>query len=87
MARRQPLQRDLQLKCQPGSPRETGIVVSIRAEWGERITGVVYQWDFEPPRTFVDVAARHTMYDDDRAIQDAHLRTLSEIIKSGDNLE
>jgi len=44
------------------------------------------QWDFSPPRTFVDVAPHHTMYSAEGDIRDHHLRTLAEIIEAADSL-
>jgi hypothetical protein len=44
------------------------------------------QWDFAPPRTFVDVAPECTLYTDEGAVRDEPFRTLAEIIAAADSL-
>jgi hypothetical protein len=45
------------------------------------------QWDFSPPRTFVDVAAHRTMYTEEGEIRGPHFQTLTDIIEAADGLE
>jgi hypothetical protein len=45
------------------------------------------QWDFSPPRTFVDVAPGHTMYTEYGEIVDAHFVRLANIIAAADELD
>ena len=45
------------------------------------------QWDFSPPRTFVDVASDTTMYTDSGDIVDAHFARLAAIITTADALD
>ncbi len=45
------------------------------------------QWDFSPPRTFVDVAPRHSMYTEDGDIVEAHFARLADIITAADGLD
>ena len=44
------------------------------------------QWDFSPPRTYVDVAPGRTMYTDEGAVRDEHFRTLATILAAADSL-
>jgi len=45
------------------------------------------QWDFTPPRVFVDVAPEHTVYSDEGEIRDEHFRTLATLIEAADELD
>src|SRR5688572_29661821 len=40
------------------------------------------QWDFSPPRTFVDVAPDHTMYTDEGEIREQAFQTLATLIEA-----
>lgn len=44
------------------------------------------QWDFKPPRTFVDTAPDHTLYTDEGGIRDRHFQTLAALIEAADSL-
>jgi hypothetical protein len=45
------------------------------------------QWDFRPPRTFVDVDADCTMYTEEGEIHEHRFQTLMDIIGAADDLE
>ena len=42
------------------------------------------QWDFRPPRDFVDVTPDHTMYTGEGEIRDQHWATLADILQAAD---
>lgn len=44
------------------------------------------QWDFTPPRNFIDIAPDRSMYDDAGAIRDQHYATLVALIEAADAL-
>ena len=44
------------------------------------------QWDFSPPRTFVDTAPDHTLYDPGGAVREGHFRTLAALLEAADSL-
>jgi hypothetical protein len=44
------------------------------------------QWDFSPPRTFVDVAPEQTMYTDDGEIRDGSFKRLAALLADADAL-
>jgi hypothetical protein len=44
------------------------------------------QWDFSPPRTFVDTAPDHTMYTPEGEIVEASFQRLADIIQAADSL-
>ncbi len=43
------------------------------------------QWDFSPPRTFVDTAPDHTIYAESGEVREDHWRTLDAILAAADN--
>lgn len=52
--------------------------------WGINTLRVWCQWDYLPPRTYVDVAPDHTLYTDDGAVRDHHFATLTALILAAD---
>lgn len=55
-------------------------------DWGINALRVWCQWDFEPPRTFIDVAPDRSLYTDDGSVRDAHFRTLAALTEQADAL-
>ena len=53
---------------------------------GINVLRVWCQWDFSPPRTFVDVTPTTTMYTSDGEIVDAHFNRLEQLLCESDNL-
>jgi hypothetical protein len=53
---------------------------------GINVLRVWCQWDFNPPRTFVDVGSDTTMYTANGDIVDAHFQKLKKLILVADNL-
>lgn len=53
---------------------------------GINVLRVWCQWDFSPPRTFVDVDANCTMYTENGEIVDAHFDRLEKLICAADSL-
>lgn len=45
------------------------------------------QWDFTPPRVFIDVAPRRTTYTETGELVDSHVRTLEAIVTAADRLD
>ncbi|MDF1515289.1 MAG: hypothetical protein P1S60_15880 [Anaerolineae bacterium] len=54
---------------------------------GINVLRVWCQWDFNPPRTFVDVKPDTTMYTSDGAIIDTHFERLAELLLAADGLD
>jgi len=44
------------------------------------------QWDFDPPRTYVDVAPEHTLYTEQGAVREAPFLRLAELLVAADRL-
>jgi hypothetical protein len=55
-------------------------------DWGVNTLRVWCQWDYAPPRTFVDVAPEHSMYRDDGTVRDERFAVLVELIEAVDAL-
>ena len=68
--------------------------VQARDQWlntfkcnGISVLRVWCQWDFSPPRTFVDVGPATTMYTENGEIVDAHFQRLEKLILAADALD
>jgi hypothetical protein len=54
---------------------------------GVNVLRVWCQWDFSPPRTFVDVGPEHTMYTPEGKIRSHPFQTLAAIVRAAEGLE
>jgi hypothetical protein len=48
-------------------------------DWGVNTLRVWCQWDFAPPRSFVDTAPEHSLYAADGSLREAHVETLLDL--------
>jgi hypothetical protein len=48
-------------------------------DWGVNTLRVWCQWDFAPPRNFIDTAPDHSVYTDDGALREPHVHTLLDL--------
>jgi hypothetical protein len=55
-------------------------------DYGVNTLRVWCQWDFEPPRNFIDTGPEQSMYTGDGAIRDRHFATLAELLRQTDAL-
>jgi hypothetical protein len=55
-------------------------------EWGVNTLRVWCQWDFAPPRNFIDTAPDHSLYADDGTLRERHVATLLELCAAADAL-
>lgn len=57
------------------------------ADNGVNALRVWCQWDFSPPRTYVDTAPDHTLYTPAGNVRDEHFQTLAALIEAADRLD
>jgi hypothetical protein len=55
-------------------------------DWGVNTLRVWAQWDFAPPRSFIDTAPDHSLYADDGALREAHVQTLLDLCAAAGEL-
>jgi len=55
-------------------------------DWGVNTLRVWCQWDFAPPRTFIDTASDHSLYADDGSLREHHVQTLLDLCAATDAL-
>lgn len=55
-------------------------------DYGVNTLRVWCQWDFAPPRSFIDVGPQHSMYTGAGEVRESHFRTLEGIIRQADGL-
>jgi hypothetical protein len=48
-------------------------------DWGVNTLRVWCQWDFAPPRSFIDTAPEHSLYAPDGSLRAAHVATLLDL--------
>lgn len=68
------------------SPEERLRWLRTFRDWGINTLRVWCQWDFEPPRNFIDVTPDRTLYRDDGEVRDEHFSTLAALIREADSL-
>ncbi|MDQ3701939.1 MAG: hypothetical protein M3442_13610 [Chloroflexota bacterium] len=68
------------------SPAERLRWLRVFRDNGVNALRVWCQWDFTPPRVFIDVAPEHSLYTDQGEIRDEHLRSLMALITAADSL-
>lgn len=55
-------------------------------DYGVNTLRVWCQWDFAPPRSFIDTADDHSMYTESGEIREEHFETLGELLRAADEL-
>jgi len=55
-------------------------------DWGVNTLRVWCQWDFAPPRSFIDTAPDHSLYATDGTLREQHVATLLELCAAADAL-
>jgi hypothetical protein len=56
-------------------------------ESGVNTLRVWCQWDFAPPRTFIDVAPEHSLYTEAGDLREPHLARLTDLLRAADELQ
>ncbi len=68
------------------SPGERERWLRTLLDWGVNTLRVWCQWDFAPPRSFIDTAPEHSLYTDDGTLREQHVATLLDLCAAMDAL-
>jgi hypothetical protein len=60
--------------------------LTVFRDWGINTLRVWCQWDFAPPRNFIDVAPDRSMYTDRGEVREEHFATLAALVTQADAL-